>query len=128
MKETSEETTTERKDEPSPEKHPRLCHSPVSGEEDDDEISKSLNNGVNWGRRESGSGGNSSPPPPPSSASSGFSDDDSLHCDVGCPALSLEQFVEHVRLKGRKGLIAEYTEIRQRPPDGSFNIARFVQS
>ncbi|KAL0271475.1 UNVERIFIED_CONTAM: hypothetical protein PYX00_008556 [Menopon gallinae] len=127
MKDNRDDTVKkERKDEPSPEKHPRLCHSPMSGEEDDEEISKSCH--VNWERRESGGGGNSSPPPPPSSASSGFSDDDSLHCEVGGPALTIEQFVEHVRLKGRKELKAEYFEIRQRPLEGTFNFARLKQN
>lgn len=124
MKETTEDISNEKKDEPSPEKHPRLCHYPISGEDNDEEISKTLGGNVNWTRRESNSGCNPSPPPPPSSASSGFSDDDSLHCDVNSPAFSIEQFVDHVRLKGRKGLMTEYMEIRQRPPDGSFNIAR----
>lgn len=124
MKDSVEEHSAEKKDEPSPEKHPRLCHYPASGEEEDEEISKTLDTNVNWTGRESKGETNTSPPPPPSSASSGFSDDDSLHCDVNGPAYSIEQFVEHVRLKGRKGLMAEYLEIRQRPPDGSFNIAK----
>lgn len=67
--------------------------------------------------------GAASPLPPPSSASSGFSDDDSLHCDGG-QGLSVEQLVASVQTKGRSGLIAEYGEIKARPPDGSFNHAR----
>lgn len=77
-------------------------------------------------KKESGSGNNCSPPPPPSSASSGFSDDDSLHCDVNVPSFSIDQFVDHVRLKGRKGLMAEYLEMRQKAPEGTFNVARCV--
>lgn len=60
---------------------------------------------------------------PPSSASSGFSDDDSLHGDGA--ALTMAQLVDYVRDRGRVGLIEEYAEIRSRPPDGTFNAARF---
>lgn len=60
---------------------------------------------------------------PPSSASSGFSDDDSLHGDGA--TLTMVQLVDYVRDRGRVGLIAEYAEIRSRPPDGTFNAARF---
>lgn len=59
---------------------------------------------------------------PPSSASSGFSDDDSLHGDGA--ALTMPQLVEYVRDRGRAGLVQEYSEIRSRPPDGTFNVAR----
>ncbi|XP_050490841.1 tyrosine-protein phosphatase non-receptor type 9 [Bombus huntii] len=65
-----------------------------------------------------------SPVQPPSSASSGFSDDDSLHGDLGIQAVSMEQLIEEIHSRGRAGLIAEYTEIRQRPPEGSFNNAK----
>ncbi|KAF2886990.1 hypothetical protein ILUMI_19183 [Ignelater luminosus] len=59
---------------------------------------------------------------PPSSASSGFSDDDSLHGDG--TALSMPQLVDYIRERGRSGLVQEYAEIRSRPPDGTFNVAR----
>ncbi|XP_044734872.1 tyrosine-protein phosphatase non-receptor type 9 [Chrysoperla carnea] len=59
---------------------------------------------------------------PPSSASSGFSDDDSLHGDGA--AMTIEQIIDYVRERGRIGLVQDYAEIRARPPDGSFNIAR----
>ncbi|KAK0084224.1 hypothetical protein PV325_007436 [Microctonus aethiopoides] len=65
-----------------------------------------------------------SPVQPPSSASSGFSDDDSLHGDLGIQAVTMEQLIETIHSRGRAGLVAEYTEIRQRPPDGSFNNAK----
>ncbi|XP_043588097.1 tyrosine-protein phosphatase non-receptor type 9 [Bombus pyrosoma] len=65
-----------------------------------------------------------SPVQPPSSASSGFSDDDSLHGDLGIQAVTMEQLIEEIHSRGRAGLIAEYTEIRQRPPEGSFNNAK----
>ncbi|XP_011175125.1 tyrosine-protein phosphatase non-receptor type 9 [Solenopsis invicta] len=65
-----------------------------------------------------------SPVQPPSSASSGFSDDDSLHGDPGLQAVTMEQFIADIHSRGRDGLIAEYAEIRQRPPDGSFNNAK----
>ncbi|KOX76861.1 Tyrosine-protein phosphatase non-receptor type 9 [Melipona quadrifasciata] len=65
-----------------------------------------------------------SPVQPPSSASSGFSDDDSLHGDLGIQAVTMEQLIEEIHSRGRAGLIAEYAEIRQRPPEGSFNNAK----
>lgn len=67
-----------------------------------------------------------SPVQPPSSASSGFSDDDSLHGDPGLQAVTMEQFISDIHSRGRAGLIAEYAEIRLRPPDGSFNNAKYV--
>lgn len=66
-----------------------------------------------------------SPVEPSSSASSGFSDDDSLHCDIGHTALTIDQFVDHVRSKGRQGLLDEYAEIRERKAEGSFNVAKY---
>lgn len=62
-------------------------------------------------------------PMPPSSVSSGFSDDDSLRCDSS-QSLTISQFVECVLKKKRAGLIREYEEIKNRSPDGTFNIAR----
>ncbi|XP_044259831.1 tyrosine-protein phosphatase non-receptor type 9 [Tribolium madens] len=59
---------------------------------------------------------------PPSSASSGFSDDDSLHGDGA--AVTMPQLVDYVRDRGRSGLMQEYAEIRSRPPDGTFNVAK----
>lgn len=64
-----------------------------------------------------------SPLAPPSSGSSGFSDDDSLHYDDG-RGLSLEEFVRHLRDKGRQGLYHDYTQIKSRPPDGTFENSR----
>ncbi|XP_063993455.1 tyrosine-protein phosphatase non-receptor type 9 isoform X3 [Diachasmimorpha longicaudata] len=65
-----------------------------------------------------------SPVQPPSSASSGFSDDDSLHGDPGLQAVTMVQLIEAIHSRGRAGLVADYTEIRHRPPDGSFNNAK----
>lgn len=62
---------------------------------------------------------------PPSSGSSGFSDDDSLHCDDG-QGFTLEEFVRHLRDKGRQGLYHDYTQIKSRPPDGTFENSRYV--
>lgn len=63
---------------------------------------------------------------PPSSASSGFSDDDSLAtADVG-DYKTIEQVVEMVRERGRKGLMSEYAEIKMRPPVGTFTNARLL--
>ena len=63
--------------------------------------------------------GRESPLAPPSSGSSGFSDDDSLHFDDG-QGFTLEEFVRHLRDKGRQGLYHDYTQIKTRPPDGTF--------
>lgn len=60
---------------------------------------------------------------PPSSASSGFSDDDSLAYSEGDPK-TIEQIVQMVRERGRDGLAKEYSEIRSRAPDGTFQHAR----
>lgn len=61
---------------------------------------------------------------PPSSASSGFSDDDSLTGADGCDFKTIEQIVEMVKERTRRGLIKEYAEIRQRAPDGTFTHAK----
>lgn len=64
------------------------------------------------------------PENPPSSASSGFSDDDSLAGAEGDPK-TIEQIVQMVKALGRQGLIREYSDIRNRPPDGTFTHARY---
>ncbi|XP_054727320.1 tyrosine-protein phosphatase non-receptor type 9 isoform X1 [Anastrepha obliqua] len=60
---------------------------------------------------------------PPSSASSGFSDDDSLAGQEGDPK-TIEQIVQMVKEQGRRGLVKEYAEIRNRAPEGTFVHAR----
>ena len=52
-----------------------------------------------------------------------MSSDDELEAanEVG---MSLEEFIEHVRVKGRRGLHEEYAEIKARAASGSFNHAR----
>lgn len=65
------------------------------------------------------------PENPPSSASSGFSDDDSLAGAEGDPK-TIEQIVQMVKALGRPGLIREYSDIRNRPPDGTFTHARYI--
>ncbi|KAK3865554.1 hypothetical protein Pcinc_028848 [Petrolisthes cinctipes] len=67
--------------------------------------------------------GRGSPVAPPSSGSSGFSDDDSLHFDDG-RGFTLEEFVRHLRDKGRQGLYHDYSQIKSRPPDGTFENSR----
>jgi len=57
---------------------------------------------------------------------SSTSDEDDHNCGenyVG-EGHELPDFIEHVRLKGRRGLEDEYSEIRYRPPSGTFNTAR----
>ena len=70
------------------------------------------------------SSGRGSPLAPPSSGSSGFSDDDSLHYDDG-RGLTLEEFVRYLRDKGRQGLYHDYTQIKSRPPEGTFENSRY---
>lgn len=100
--------------------------SPAISEDDDEEeleiTTQTTQSSEIWHRNANNSGA-VSPLPAASSASSGFSDDDSLHCDAS-QGLTLDQFVESVRSKGRSGLIAEYSEIKARSPEGSFNHAR----
>lgn len=36
----------------------------------------------------------------------------------------MPQLVDYIRERGRSGLVQEYAEIRSRPPDGTFNVAR----
>lgn len=48
-----------------------------------------------------------------------------LENSVGMP---LNEFVEHVRVKGRKGLYDEYAEIKARAPTGTFNHARSLEN
>ena len=42
--------------------------------------------------------------------------------------MSLEEFIEHVRVKGRRGLHDEYAEIKARAPSGTFNHARSFEN
>lgn len=49
--------------------------------------------------------------------------EDSLHTDDGS-GLALHEFIDHVRSKGRKGLVSEYMDIKARSPDGTFEASR----
>lgn len=70
--------------------------------------------------------GQSTPSPAPhSSGSSGFSDDDSLPFEDRT-GLTLLDFVEHLKQKGRRGLLDEYAEIVSKNPEGSFNVSRYL--
>ncbi|OXA62769.1 tyrosine-protein phosphatase non-receptor type 9 isoform X2 [Folsomia candida] len=82
--------------------------------------SDGVSNGIKKMRRN----GQSTPSPTPnSSGSSGFSDDDSLPFEEKA-GLTLPEFVEHVRQKGRRGLLDEYAEIVSKSPEGLFNASR----
>lgn len=65
-----------------------------------------------------------------SSNSSGLSDEENNL--LGPPGvdeesgMTLDEFIEHVRAKGRRGLHEEYSEIKNRPPIGTFNHSRLV--
>ena len=42
--------------------------------------------------------------------------------------MPLTEFIEHVRVKGRRGLYEEYQEIKNRPPMGTFNHSRAFEN
>ena len=65
-------------------------------------------------------GGGGSPEPAGCSESSGFSDDDSLHMDDG-RGITLQELLQQLQTKGRRGLYDDYWEIKSRPPAGTFN-------
>eukprot|EP00095_Tigriopus_kingsejongensis_P005701 snap_masked-scaffold810_size94089-processed-gene-0.1 protein:Tk05701 transcript:snap_masked-scaffold810_size94089-processed-gene-0.1-mRNA-1 annotation:"low quality protein: tyrosine-protein phosphatase non-receptor type 9-like" len=60
-------------------------------------------------------------------SSGGLSDDDEEDQRVA-EGLTLPEFIEHVRLKGRRGLYEEYSEIKNRPPNGTFHHARAFEN
>jgi len=104
-----------------------------SGDDDEDDVlaeispraCSDLHNGNDSCWNGSSADAPSSPAPPASSsASSGFSDDDSLHGADDGRDMDLEQFVQMVQTKSRTGLRLEYTDIRSKPPDGTFNHAK----
>lgn len=60
-----------------------------------------------------------------SSASSGLSEDEAeKNQPSGESGMTLPEFIEHVRSKGRRGLYEEYAEIKNRTPMGTFNHSR----
>merc|ERR1719391_1259782 len=85
--------------------------------ENEDELTV---NGVNGGSGEEAESATGHQMADDNSASS---DEDEGDFYVG-DGMALSDFIEHVRLKGRKGLEEEYSEIRYRPPTGTFNTAR----
>ncbi|XP_076334726.1 tyrosine-protein phosphatase non-receptor type 9-like [Tachypleus tridentatus] len=52
-----------------------------------------------------------------------FSLGESIHND-DVKGVSLDEFVQHVQLKGRKGLYEEYAELKTKAPEGTFDAAR----
>lgn len=58
-----------------------------------------------------------------SSPSSTLSDEDSLHSDIG--GLSIDEFLQHLQLKGRKGLHEDYANIKSKgTTDGTFESSK----
>ena len=57
-----------------------------------------------------------------------MSSDDEGHEATNEIGMSLEEFIEHVRAKGRRGLHEEYAEIKARAASGSFNHARSLEN
>lgn len=58
-----------------------------------------------------------------SSSSASSSWDESLHIDDGL-GMTLEEFIDHLQKKGRKGLYQEYTELKAKSPEGTFEASR----
>jgi len=57
-----------------------------------------------------------------------MSSDDEGHEATNEIGMSLEEFIEHVRAKGRRGLHEEYAEIKARAASGTFNHARSLEN
>ncbi|XP_054714522.1 tyrosine-protein phosphatase non-receptor type 9-like [Uloborus diversus] len=49
--------------------------------------------------------------------------EDSVHSE-SCAGMSLEEFIEHLRTRGRKGLYQEYAEIKAAQPEGTFETSK----
>lgn len=49
--------------------------------------------------------------------------EESVHSE-NSGGMTLEEFIDHLQAKGRKGLYQEYAEIKAAPPDGTFETAR----
>ena len=60
-------------------------------------------------------------------SSGGLSEDGEPAAPVS-EGLTLPEFIEHVRVKARRGLYDEYSEIKNRPPTGTFNYARAYEN
>ncbi|TRY78674.1 hypothetical protein TCAL_11593 [Tigriopus californicus] len=63
-----------------------------------------------------------------SNCSSGGLSEDEENDRMAAAGMTLSEFIEHVRIKGRRGLYDEYGEIKNRPPMGTFNHARAFEN
>lgn len=63
-----------------------------------------------------------------SNCSSGGMSEDEENDRMAAAGMTLSEFIEHVRIKGRRGLYDEYSEIKNRPPMGTFNHARAFEN
>lgn len=57
-----------------------------------------------------------------SSSPSSTLSDESLYCDIG--GLTLDKFIEYLQAKGRKGLHDEYSEIKSKSIEGTFDSSK----
>ncbi|RWS16207.1 tyrosine-protein phosphatase non-receptor type 9-like protein [Dinothrombium tinctorium] len=57
-----------------------------------------------------------------SSHSHKYSTNESIHSNI--QGMSLEEFIQYMKSKGRKGLCEEYNEIKSKTPEGTFEISR----
>ncbi len=76
----------------------------------------SLNSDVNGYEKEEEEGGTGAPVV--------ISDDEAEALPADSVGMTLIEFIEHVRVKGRRGLYEEYAEIKNRPPAGTFHHSR----
>lgn len=51
--------------------------------------------------------------------------EESVHSENG-GGMTLEEFIEHLCAKGRKGLYQEYAEIKAAPPAGTFEASKYL--
>ncbi len=59
----------------------------------------------------------------------GLSDDEDASAMLSeTSGMTLNEFIEHVRSKGRRGLYEEYSEIKNRPPSGTFHHSRAFEN
>ena len=60
----------------------------------------------------------------PRAAYNGSANETILLHQKGDPGLTLEEFIQYMKKKGRKGLIDEYNEIKNQPLEGTFEASR----
>ncbi len=90
--------------------------------EDEDKLR--LSNGVDNGHEEEEEAEPESEPVTKHSSDDDDDDEGGFAPYDETQGMTLQEFIEHVRSKGRRGLYEEYSEIKNRPPQGTFHHAR----